>query len=78
MGDRALNARSAAVQLAALCWPIEHSDGRPLSPVPDLGPHVYADQLQVLLQDAIQDGVDLRELRAVMSGLAEQLSIRLD
>lgn len=78
IGDRAHSARTATAQLAALSWQLEHLDGTSPPPVPDLGAHVYADQLRVLIADAIQAGADPRDIRTLMSELADQLSIRLD
>ena len=74
VGQRVTHMRLAIEQLAEL----GRQSGQPAPVVPDLGAHVLADQLEVLLQDAIRAGADQTELGAVIEQLADQLSVRLD
>jgi hypothetical protein len=78
LDERATSARRTATQLAALAWTGEHPAEHPMPSVPDLGPHVIADQLEVLAVDAERAGADNAEVRRLMIGLAQKLSLRLD
>ncbi len=75
VGERTASARSAAVDLAALGWTV--ADG-PVPPVPDLGPHALADQLQLLTADAVAADADAEVLDAIIRTLARRLGIRPD
>ena len=78
VGDRIDAARDASTALAGLGWAAEGRGEAAVPSVPDLGPHVLADQLQVLTDDALAAGVDPSEVSAVIGRLAERLSIRAD
>jgi len=78
VAGRVAAARSTAERLAELGWAHEQHDGRQAPPVPDLGWHALADQLEVLLDDADRAGVDAGLLGTLMTELAEKLSVRLD
>jgi hypothetical protein len=77
VGERVAVARAAAAALAALGWAAEGRAGESPS-VPDLGSHVLADQLQVLMDDALAAGVDPAAVHDVLATLAERLSVRMD
>lgn len=78
VGDRVAAARAAAAELAGLAWAAEGRGDQAVPPVPDLGPHVLADQLQVLVADALAAGVDPAHVHAVVTALAGRLSVRAD
>jgi hypothetical protein len=73
LDGRTAAARAAVGELAILGW----DRPGPTPPVPDLGPHALADQLEVLLLDAERAGADADQLEQLMAALAEQLSLRL-
>ena len=63
-----------ARQLAALGWAARASGAQgPVPPVPDLGSHALADQLQVLTGDALTAGADPAAVRDVLTRLASEL-----
>ena len=72
-GDRIARARLALAELAALA---ARAEGRPIPPVPDLGPHVLADQVVVLAADARRAGVPTGEVDRVIIGLRAGLGLR--
>lgn len=73
VGERTAAAHAALAQLAALGW----AGAGPVPPVPDLGPHALADQLQVLTDDALAAGAT-GAVDAVITALADGLRIRPD
>ncbi|GAA1997116.1 hypothetical protein JL107_10510 [Nakamurella flavida] len=70
-GDRAARTRRALQELADLAAPQpgEH-------PVPDLGAHVLADQLVVLVRAARDAGVEEDRLAGLLDALAGDLGLR--
>jgi hypothetical protein len=78
VGDRLADAHRACAELAALGWAAEGRSEVPVPAVPDLGPHVLADQLQVLMDDAFAAGADTAAMHAVVADLATRLSVRFD
>jgi hypothetical protein len=78
VGERIAVAREVAAALAALGWYAEGHDQLPVPAVPDLGPHVLADQVQVLTASALAAGVEPAAVHAIIAMLAERLSVRLD
>ena len=78
MSGRVVAAAATAERLAAIGWELEHHGAIPVPPVPDLGPHVLADQLEVLTGDALRAGADPAVIRRLLSELAGKLSLRLD
>ena len=77
INNRAAIAQTAAAELATLGWAQLHPTGQ-APPVPDLGPHALADQLEVLLVEAERTGADPAVLRRLIVDLAQTLSVRLD
>ncbi len=75
-GNRAAAGRAAVNDLAALGWQAERRSGA-VPAVPDLGRHVLADQVYVLLTDAERAGADEVALAEVVTALAEALRIPL-
>ncbi|WP_111767630.1 hypothetical protein [Nakamurella deserti] len=78
VGERSTVAHRACAELAALGWAAENRGEAPVPTVPDLGPHALADQLQVLLDDALAAGADPAAVHALMAELATRLSVRFD
>ncbi|MEO5832499.1 MAG: hypothetical protein ABJA16_04735 [Nakamurella sp.] len=86
VGERAAAAHAALAELAALGW----VGAGPVPPVPDLGPHALADQLQVLAADVLTaetaettGAAGAAEtagaaVHTIITTLAGRLSIRLD
>ncbi len=50
-------------------------DGHPRPPVPDVGVHGLADQLQVLTADALDAGVPVEEVTVVLGRLTRDLGL---
>lgn len=53
------------------------ADGRPRPPVPDAGLHAIADQVEVLVDDALAAGADAQEVEAVLRRVATELGLRV-
>ena len=66
-------AREAIQQLADLG---ADAAGEPRRPVPHLHPTALADQLEVLLAEAVAAGVDAETLDGLVDGLAAGLALR--
>lgn len=69
-GDRILAARHALHSLATLS---ALARGEDRHPVPELGAHALADQLQVLTDDALAGGASPQAVEAVLTDLAGDL-----
>ncbi len=67
--------RAALDQLALRGFTTE-LPGHPVPPVPDVGVHALADQLEVLLRDAARAGVKRAELDVLIEELAGVLGVR--
>lgn len=78
VGERIAATRAAAARLAALGWTAEGRTPQSVPAVPDLGPHVLADQVQVLVIDALSAGADPVAVHEVASTLARRLAVRFD
>jgi len=72
--DRISRTRAALDTLAQLATDYDNVQ-RPA--VPEVGVHALADQLEVLTADAIDSGVPVDEVDAVLSDLAEGLGLSI-
>jgi hypothetical protein len=71
-GERAALVRAACVDLAVTAARAERRD---LPTLPDLGPHVLADQLAVLAADAVRSGVPEQQVADRLRRLATDLGL---
>jgi hypothetical protein len=73
-GDRERVVRQALDRLAALA---SGADARQRPPVPDAGLPALADQLEVLIADALGAGADPQRVEGVLREVAGQLGLRM-
>ncbi len=71
--DRLRQTRTALAELAEMA---SQADMFRRPPVPDVGVHALADQLEVLTADALAAGVPREHVDAVLMELAGQLGLR--
>ena len=71
--DRQRHARAALAELTEMA---SQADGFRRPPVPDVGVHALADQLEVLSADAVAAGAPREHVEAVLVRLATQLGMR--